>query len=728
MRRLRTLTVLLGILLGALLLGGPIRSAPAAAPMTLPSGFVDELVVGGLLAPRAFTFAPDGRLFILERGSAASDDQNLASVRVFKDGQLLATRALSLTTCGDSERGLLGLALDPDFANNGYLYLYYTRPALSGSACGYNYHPDPTGTVGPRNRVSRFTLTGDVIDPASERVLIDGIITNVGYHNAGDLHFGQDGYLYVSTGDGGVSSLAATNDNLNGKILRLLPTPGPAGGYTTAGNPFDGAVGARFCGTAAQTYGNGPCREVYAYGLRNPFRFSVKPGTSTLYVGDVGGGAWEEIDEIASGGGNYGWPTREGFCPSGVLNNCSATPPGLTDPIYAYPHAVLYANEDSAVIGGAFYTGTITGTTYPAEYLNNYFFADVVRGFVRRLAYNGASSTWVAVDPDFGTEGWGIIGLQPGLDGNLHYLSFVTDQGRVNELRRIRYAPGGNQTPYAQAGVDPTGGPLDTVYTFSAAGSGDPDGTLPLTYAWDFGDGLTTTTTALTTTHTYSLAGTTVVTLTVADNGAPPLTSTPITLTVFPGNDPPTATLQLANLTAPGRDHYYVRDAWQFAAADASPDAASFAWSVVFHHDNHTHPFLPSPPAGVYTFTTTFNESDPDVWYRVHLRVTDPEGQTAEFHQDVLPQHADLTFQPDPAGAQFVVDGLPYTAPVTVTRVVGVEVPVSAPSPQTLGGWQYAFRGWSDGGSAGHTITTPAGGGSYTALFWTNVFLPLARR
>ena len=704
-------------LLCAGVLAGTVR-AQSITPLSLPPGFSDDSIITGLLAPRAAVFTPDGRILVLERGSGTTNDQNTASVRVFKSGQLLPDRALTLDVCGDSERGLLGIALDPDFATNGYVYLYYTRQASQGAACAYNYHPDPTGLVGPRNRVSRFTMAGDTIDPASEIVLIDGIVTSVGYHNAGDLHFGQDGYLYISTGEGGISSLAATNDNLNGKILRILPGNGPAGGYSTAGNPFDGAAGARLCGVDLVTFGNGPCREVYGLGLRNPFRFALRPGTNDLYVGDVGGGVWEEVNEMKSGGGNYGWPEREGFCSNGTL--CSppySTPPSYRDPTYAYAHVDAGANVDSAIIGGAFYTGTVTGLLYPAQYTGNYFFADFVRGFIRRMVRDSGSGAWSVAEPDFATGGAGIVGLITGLDGNLYYLAAGSDQ-RDGELRRIRYAGSENQAPFAKLTVTPGGGPIETVFIYSALGSFDPDQSVPLTYTWDFGDGSSIATTMLTVTHVYTAAGAKTVTLTVTDSGTPPRVSPAAHATIFPGDEPPTATIRLENVTAPGRPRYFVGDTWGFDVAAASSDVVTCTWKVDFHHSDHSHPFLPSPPPEQRTFVTNYNESEPDVWYRVWLTVADTFGQETRVYSDVLPALATLRFDTEPTGLNLKIGEQQVTAPYEISRVVGVDISVTAPLTQPFSGLSYySFREWSDRGDRQHVVSTPIDGGEFVAAY-----------
>ena len=724
--------LLLSPLLGMLLVS-PLasRGMIAASSLTLPAGFVDELVTGALLSPRAFAFTPDGRILITERGSVSSDDINFASIRVFKNGVLLPQRALTLNVCGDGERGLLGLAVDPAFLSNGYVYIYYTRQAESGPPCAYGTYEQ--GQPGPRNRVSRFTMIGDAIDPASEAVLIDHLPSDSGIHNAGDLHFGDDGYLYISVGDSNLTSpfppstVAISQDltRLGGKILRILPAAGAPDGYVTTGNPFDTAPNAWKCGPLRNPpgSGSGACREIFAYGFRNPFRFTMSPGASVPFVGDVGGGVWEEIDEVTPGG-NYGYPMREGPCPGGVLcipADGSEPPPeppqGLTNPIYFYAHQMINSNVDSAVILGDFYTGA----SFPSEYWGNLFFADYVRGFIRRLVYSQVDLSWRAISPDFATGGTGIIGLRTGADGNLYYLSYSSDQ-RESELRRIRYAPGVNQKPVAVASVTPLNGALSTVYTFSAAGSYDPDGNLPLVYHWDFGDGTPLQTTSnLTIQHTYSAPGAKTVSLTVTDFSG--LDSIPMILKVFPGNTPASAKIVLRNLSAPGRTAgYYAGDTWAFSAENVTDDsplpADPYRWDVVFHHRTHTHPFLSglNGQSGQFSIPT-LGETDPVVWYEVVLRVTDSQGQVSTITQELHPLTVSVTLSTSPAGGQLWVDGSAFVTPITLRRVVGLQMSVEAPVNQSIYGIPFTFGGWSHGGERAQVIAVPADDRVFQAVY-----------
>jgi hypothetical protein len=409
----------------------------------------------------------------------------------------------------------------------------------------------------------------------------------------------------------------------------------------------------------------------------------------------------------------------------------------MIDPIYAYAHAVINANFDSAVISGDFYTGVITGTPYPAEYLNDYFFADFVRGFMRRLVYDSGSGTWSAITPDFATGADGIVGVRTGPDGNLYYLNFPMDQAAVSEIHRIRYAPGVNLPPVAQISVSPQNGPLNTVYAFSAAGSYDPDNNVPLTYNWDLGDGTTiSSTSALTVTHVYTAPGVRSATLFVIDRGAPPLASTPVSVTVFPANAPPTGTIVLTNTTDVSRTAgYYAGDTWQFAASDAhDPDGtllSSFSWDVVFHHRNHTHPFLSGlmGTSGQFTIPPV-GETDPQVWYRVALHITDAQGQTTTIERDVFPVTTTLTLNTNPPGGQVILEGGVYAAPLTVTRVVSMNLAIGVPSPQVIAGGTHTFTQWSNSQSKEQTLVVPPTPMTLTAMFAPayHIWLPMVMR
>ena len=250
----------------------------------VPGGFSDAVWVADLGSTTAMTFMPDGRALITQQGGA---------LRVVKNGALVSTPMVSLTVDARGERGLLGVAVDPQFATNGWIYLYYTTPSPA-----------------VHNRLSRFTVSGDSVVGGSELVLLElDNLSGATNHNGGAIHFGPDGRLYVAVGDNANSANAQTLGNLLGKILRLNKD-----GTIPGDNPFSGSA-------------SGANRAIWALGLRNPFTFVFQPGTGRMHINDVGQSAWEEID-VGVAGANYGWPATEG----------ATTNPAYRSPLYAYPH------------------------------------------------------------------------------------------------------------------------------------------------------------------------------------------------------------------------------------------------------------------------------------------------------------------------------------------------------------------------------------------------------
>lgn len=324
----------------------------AAAP---PTGFEDR-AVADIPAPTATAFTPDGRLLITSQPGRLYVRQGTAAPTVALD--------ISTKTCsGGTERGMLGVAVDPDFATNNFVYVYYTE-SRSGVCV---------------NRVSRFTLLDS--NAATDEIPVIGNIPSPSCcHQGGDIHFGKDGNLYVSVGDGATQGgqLAQRPSSLLGKILRVRPT---ATGYEIpAGNPFTGPDSARCSGSGGAATGP-PCQEVFALGLRNPFRMAFDPnttGTETrFFINDVGQNTWEEVDE-GRAGANYGWPAREGPCAQGSVTNCGAVA-GFTNPIHSYPHS----SGCRSITGGAFVPdGLWTG------YDGSYLFADFVCDTIFRLSPN----------------------------------------------------------------------------------------------------------------------------------------------------------------------------------------------------------------------------------------------------------------------------------------------------------------------------------------------------
>jgi len=343
----------------------------AEAAVSVRSGFSSAVVAGGLTQPTAMAFAPDGRLFVCQQTGA---------LRIIKNGQLLSVPFVTVPVDPSGERGLLGVALDPQFAVNHYVYIYYTAT-----------------TTPRRNRVSRFTANEDIALTGSEVVLLELNALSATNHNGGALNFGPDGRLYVAVGDNANGANAQTLSNLLGKILRIGDD-----GSIPADNPFFSTA-------------SGVNRAIWALGLRNPFTFTFQPGTGLMHINDVGQNALEEIDE-GEAGANYGWPLSEG----------PTSTPGHTAPIYWYGHG-SGPQLGCAITGGAFYNPD--AQQFPAEFIGDYFFGDFCGNWINvRDASTGDISTLAS----------GVLApvdLDIGPDGALYYLS----RGSGN-VGRITYA------------------------------------------------------------------------------------------------------------------------------------------------------------------------------------------------------------------------------------------------------------------------------------------------
>ncbi|HWI03661.1 MAG TPA: PQQ-dependent sugar dehydrogenase [Acidimicrobiales bacterium] len=436
---IRRTLLALSVVAGSVLVPSP----PAGA--AVPDGFTDTLVasVGG---PTGLAFTPDGRMLVTTQGGR---------LRIVENNALVATPALDLTgrICSNSERGLLGVAVDPEFATNRFVYLYYTHNLFG--ACV--------------NRVSRWILGDDNV-ASGEVILVDRIHSTAGNHNGGDLNFGKDGYLYVSVGDGGCdyaspSNCAGNNDAardrhvLLGKILRITRQPG----VLPPDNPFLGA-GTGACATTGSTTAGNWCQEIYATGLRNPFRFAFDPNAAgtRFYVNDVGQAAWEEID-LGAPGADYGWNVREGHCARGSTTDCGPPPTGMTNPIFAYGRS----DGCGSITGGAFSPAGV----WPAPYDQRYFFADYVCGRIFVLNPNPQGG-FTRGDFVTGLGGGSAVHLRFGPWAGTQALYYTSYAGG-GQIRRIAYTATptiAGSTWYSDGtnAKTPTGGTVIRAYATNA--------------------------------------------------------------------------------------------------------------------------------------------------------------------------------------------------------------------------------------------------------------------
>ena len=619
-----------------------------ARAQTSPGSFQVSPFVTGLRSPTAMTFAPDGRLFVSEKAG---------TLRVVQNGTLLPAPFVTITNIQrNSERGLLGIAFDPDFATTRHVFVYYTRA---------------TPTI--KNRVSRFTASRDdpnIAEAGSETVILDEIPSDAGNHNGGAIHFGLDGKLYVATGDGGSTPGNSQNlGTLAGKLLRIN-----ADGSVPADNPFVGVPGTR--------------GEVWAYGLRNPFTFAQDPASGTIHINDVGQGTWEEINAGVAGA-NYGWPhcegprtTGEGDCTSGA---------------FTYPVHAFNPGGDSAIAGGAFYRGS----KFPAEYHGSYFFGEYTKHWIRRLDGTGASR-------DFLTSLSSPVDIRQGPDENLYYLSH--SGGAVHRIQWLR----DNKAPLAVLQAEPTAGSTPLTVQFDSAGSSDPDGD-QFAIEWDFGDG-SAKESGPTASHTYATAGSYTARLTVTDTLGAAETKT---VAIAAGRAPTGTIASPSSGTLYNAGDVVSYSASATDAEDGTLPPSAFTWTIAFHHDTHTHPFL-GPITG--TASGTFQvpregEVAHNVWYRIHLAVKDSSGLEHRSFVDILPRKSTITVATDPAGLRATLDAGLTPAPFSTIVVVGSEHTLTAPETQTLNGRTYAFASWSDGGARTHTIAGPSSNRTYTAAY-----------
>lgn len=629
----------------------------AAAQINLPAGFV-ETRIPGFLSPTAMAAAPDGRLFVCEHNGV---------VAVVKNGVRLGRAFVYVSINEFAERGLVGIQLDPNFAQNGYVYLYY---------------PAKTPTI--HFRLSRFTANGDVAVPGSEVALFDlPTLGSSDWHNGGGLQFSPDGKLFLSVGENNQPNLAQSMSSVLGKILRLnadgsIPTDNPFYNSTTGGN-----------------------RAIYALGMRNPFSLAIQPGTGRLFANDVGQGAWEEIDEIVAGG-NYGWPLTEG----------AARNPNYRDPIYAYAHPTVNPRS-SAITGGAFYNPP--RPNFPAQYVGKYFFVDGEQQVFSVLDTATRTATTFATIPFVdGIASELPLYLTVGPDGALNY---VARQSR--EVHVIRYV--GAQGPQIGNPPDSLAVSVGDPATFTV----EAFGTAPLTFQWQrrtppavaFSNIPNATTTTYQIAHA-ALADSGSEFRCVVQNGAGSATSAAATLTVS-GNRAPVATI----LVPAEGTMFRAGDTFEFNGRgtdfeDGELTADRFTWRVDFQHLEHGHPFVPDLTGVTNSSFTTqpSGESSDQVWYRIYLTVTDSNGKSNSTYRDIRPVKSTFTLATDPPGLSLNLDEKPVTPPLTIPTVVGLLRELEAPD-QISAGIPYQFVSWSDGLAQNHVITAPESPTTYTATF-----------
>jgi glucose/arabinose dehydrogenase len=358
-----------------LICGVAVSTSYVRLSATVISGFYETTVVSGISGgagrsngPSSMAVTPDGRVLITTPSG---------SLRVVENGSMLAAPAITLNAYSGPgvEHGLMSIAVDPNFAVNNFVYMYYSKLDAGGSTFHY--------------QLSRFTLSSNTIDPASETVIKSlssaPVATSI-FHGGGGLGFGSDGKIYLAVGDHfmpGASNVSQDLSSPFGKVLRFNPD-----GSTPSDNPFVGTSGA--------------LGDIYALGLRNPFTMQINPANGQTIINDVGEYTWEEAN-LLSAGANYGWNLAEGNSSNPLFSNA----------LYQYAHDASLPVCAGAIVGGAF-----SESLNSAFADNSYFFGDFCAGWIRSVDVNNpVSAAPLATNLGF------LVALAPAPGGGLYYLT-----------------------------------------------------------------------------------------------------------------------------------------------------------------------------------------------------------------------------------------------------------------------------------------------------------------
>ena len=592
-----------GLALATLLLVafGQSQSAGAA----LPPGFQESVAFSGLDHPTALRFSPDGRIFVAEKNGRIKVFDNLADTTptLFAD--------LSTNVYNFWDRGLLGLALDPAFPSQPYVYVLYTYDHELGSSApaprwgtpGVLSDPCPT-PPGPTadgclvsGRLSRLQASGNVM-VGSEQVLVEDWCQQYPSHSTGSLAFGADGALYASGGDGASFNFADWGQDgspLNpcgdppGGVGSVLSPPTAEGGalrsqdLRTAGDPFPWT--GRSCVSTRRRVP--ACPTIRSRRARMRTRAGSSPTVSETPSGSTCAQARTRSGRATSAGTpgrrstawwipverrceNFGWPCYEGQgrqsgYDSANLNVCEnlyAQGAGaVTGPYFTYNHSSQVVAGDTCPTGSSSVSGVdfYEGGPYPASFDGALFFADYSRDCIWVMKADASGLPAPGLLESFVAPAANPVDVQISPAGELFYADF--DGGTI---RRIRFASA-NQPPVAVATANPTSGAAPLTVNFDGSGSSDPDGD-PITYAWDLdGDGLYDDSTAAQPTFTYTQSGTYTARLQVTDSPGASSVSGPIVITV--GNTPPTATINAPSASLTWR----VGDVINFSGSGTDP-------------------------------------------------------------------------------------------------------------------------------------------------------------
>ncbi len=765
----------------------------------MPAGFQEQVVFNGLKNPTAVRFASDGRVFVAEKSGLIKEFDNTSDTTA----TIVADFRTNVHNFWD--RGLLGLALDPNFPTKPYIYILYTYDAaIGGTAPRWGTPnndsdgcPTPPGATGDgcvvSGRLSRFQVAGNVMT-GQEQVLVEDWCQQYPSHSVGSIVFGADGALYASGGDGASFLFGDYGQAGNPKNPCGDPTV-PVGGNQTPPTAEGGSLRSQDLRTLSDPTGlNGSiirvnpdtgqampdnplysnpdqnAKKIIAYGMRNPFRINIKPGTNELWIGDVGGNNFEEINRITnpldSNVKNFGWPCydtnhrNDGF--DGLnLNICENlyNQGGATDPYYFYDHNVNIVPGESCSMGSSSISGIIpnfsSNGAYPAEYEGALFFADYSRNCIWAMLKGTNGLPDPANIKNFVAPAAGPVDLQVSPTGEIFYADF--DGGTI---RKIKYF-----------GTSPTTCAADQFsvqYFNNMTLSGTPVFTsceVAINNDWGgggVGNGVPNDIfSARWTSKQNFTAGSYTFTAT-ADDGVrvwvdnnliidkwidQPATAYNATIDLTAGvhdikmeyfenmydavaklswlqngqtNTAPTPVINtpLNTLT------WKVGDTINFSGTatdveDGTLPGSALSWTLLMQHcpsNCHTHTIQTFDGVAAGSFVA------PDHEYPSHLELKltakDSKGLEKSTSVDLQPKTVNLTFQSLPInGFSLLVGTLTGTTSFTREVIINSLISMNAPSPQTIGSKTYDFLSWSDGGAQNHAITAGNTAATYTANY-----------
>lgn len=667
-------------------------------------GFVEEMVG----SQSAFTgaFIPNPRDAINGQPMLLiASKRGLVHVMEDPDNSMETMEVLNMVdgVCTNGERGMQSIVPHPNFTENFYVYVYYTsfRDGCVEDA-----------SFGPQNRLSRFTMDPQtlMIPNTTEEILLEGAPTHKFFHNGGAIKFGNDGKLFVTTGDAGGDSLLTSQDptNLHGSILRLNDD-----GTVPDDNPFVGDGGVP-CGQSGGVLPDGSadgaiCSEIFAYGLRNPFRIvmNISETDATHFrIHDVGGAVWEEISDGGDSyaGRNYGWPMYEGPCKFGRTDDCPlydennnvADFETFVNPLYYYEHRSM--REGGAVTGGAF----VPPGLWPPQF--QYIYADFIFQEMYHLieAPEEGCTTCVPPIPAYVNDTFytsikdedqhenfaRVVDMFFGPYNGTQAL-YIFKMGATNNIWRIRYTGSTNSVPVPDIGVDQTVVDIGEIVSFNGSESFDVDD-VDLNFEWDFGDGAFSQ--EENPIHVYEEPGQYTVVLVVSDAAGQAQTASVVMMV----GTPPTL-----NITSPEEGHEFfvgeiiVVSGVAFNSTGDQLDDVHISWEVRKHHADHWHPFLDVTDGNDIQLSSAPSPEDymaaTNSYLEIIMSATDSNGLVATAVREVYPRLIEVCIDSEPQGLEIMVDEYPVVTPMRITSWLNHDLRLRTPAQDLL-----AFSSWSD--------------------------------